>query len=102
MHGANMVNRHSAGGGDQPGCSRKVQVAEGRVNAAHEPLGSMMTVYGSAMAPGQDQQRTIALIDIVQEERDRQQIVVRVGIIGPILVPLDGSSDLPRLDVELA
>ena len=84
-------------------CSRRwVKFFSEKIHRSTENL-SMMMIHGfPLMTLGEDHQRGILLIDVIQHDPDRKQIRVGVGIKGPILMPINSSAAFCGLDVQFA
>ncbi len=68
---------------------------------ADEHAVLVMIEDGPLMAAGHDQQRAVLLRHVVKHDPQHAEIVVGVGVVRPVLMPLDGVAAAARLQVEL-
>ena len=103
VHEARMVDGDAPGGrseGDRP---RKVERGAREIDAAAErPVRIVVVVDRPAVAPGEHHHRAVPLVHVVEEDADREHVVIGVRVEGPVLVPLDGRAVARRLEVHLA
>ena len=64
-------------------------------------FGVVVVVNLALVRAGHDQQRAVLLVAVVEQDAGGEQVVVGVGVEGPVLVPLDGRAVLRLLHVEL-
>ena len=79
----------------------EVDLVETLGNRSAEIAVGMVIEDLAAMRAGNHEQRAILLAAVIEQDADGQDVVIGVGIEGPVLMPFDGSAEARRLHVEL-
>ena len=96
-----MVDGHGASLAGEGYGLAKVDLVETLGNGSAEVAVGMVIEDLAAMRAGDHEQWTILLAAIIEQHTDGQDVVIGVGIEGPVLMPFDGSAKACRLHVEL-
>ena len=86
-----MVDGDAARGGGERDRARKVDRIALDIDPAAERPVRVVIVDRSQVAPGKHHHRAVPLVHVVEEDADREHVVVRVRVESPVLVPLDGA-----------
>ncbi len=68
---------------------------------ADEDAVLVMVIEGTFMRARNNQQRSVFKPHIIKGDADGQQVVVGVGVEGPVLVPFDRAAELGRFHIQL-
>jgi hypothetical protein len=79
----------------------KIDLVETLGNRSAEVAVGMVIEDLAAMRAGDHEQWPILLAAVIEQHTDGQDVVIGVGIKGPVLMPFDGSAKACRLHVEL-
>src|SRR4029077_2986901 len=96
------MDRHAANGTGQRDGLSDVEPRASNIYGSDKKTVILMVVNRSAVTAGDNLQRTVFQGHIVKHDTNRQDVLVRMGIKCPILVPLDRSAIPRRLHIELA
>ena len=102
VHEARVVDGDAARGGGERDRAREVDRGAFEVDAAAERPVRVVVVDRAAVAPGEHHHRAVPVVHVVEEDADREHVVVRVRVEGPVLMPFDGRAVARRLEVHLA
>ena len=94
--------RHRPGRSHQRHGLAEIDVASGRIDGAAEAAVGMVVVGRAEVRAGQDHQRAVVHVAVVEVDAGRQHVVVGMRIERPVLVPFDRRAVAGRLHVELA
>jgi hypothetical protein len=79
-----------------------VEPAARGIHGAAEAASRMMIEGRAVVAARHDHQRAVVEVAVVEIDAGRQDVVIGMGIEGPVLMPFDGRAVARRLHVELA
>ena len=96
-----MVDGHATGLAGDRDRLVNLKIRIGRIHGAAENVVSAVVVQNrSLVRTRNDLQRAIFLSDIFQKDAEGQHVVIGVGIEGPVLMPLDGSTATRSLCIQ--
>jgi len=96
-----MVDGHGAGGTGQHFRARDIQAGQLRVERTAEIAVGVVVVHRSLVRAWQDHQRPVGLVAVVEQDAGGEDVVVRVGVESPVLVPFDRRAVAGGLHVHL-